>query len=324
MNPYYLDRPSLVGVSGGRTSRFMWKRILDAMRETHGFVPAYVVGSFQNTGDEDDRTLDFVRRIEEVYEQRIVWLEYNEIFDIEKYRKKDGTLSTRRRNYNMADPDDWGFKVVTFETASRNGEPFDMMIDYYAQYRKEIKGLPPVLPNVAQRMCTSYLKIKISCRYMESLGYDDYDAVLGIRADEPKRFARMQAANDGNQKRYDNVTPMYHAGVTKKQVQEWSALQSFDLQLDPESDEGNCRDCFLKRPLKLLRFMRKRIVANNGIVPADLMRMVDRERRTGQVFRRDRPDYATLAANAMDDDFVRQFMNDSDDPIIDCYCGTAA
>jgi hypothetical protein len=202
----------------------------------------------------------------------------------------------------MTDPNDWGFKVVDFGTASRNGEPFDMMIDYYAQYRKQIKGLPPVLPNVAQRMCTSYLKIKISCRYMESLGYDDYDAVLGIRADEPKRFARMQAANEGKAKRYENVTPMYHAGVTKQMVQEWAKQQPFDLGLDPESDEGNCRDCFLKRPIKLLRFMRKRIVANDGIIPADMLRMVDRERRTGQVFRRDRPNYETLVNNAMDDE----------------------
>lgn len=318
MNPYLLQNPSLVGVSGGRTSARLWYEIIKAH---DGKLPPWVIGCFQNTGDEDGRTLEFVKRLEDEWGVPILWLEYNEVFNIEKYRKKDGTLRDRRQNYNMADPTDWGFKVVTFETASRNGEPFDAMIDYYAQYRAEVKGLPPVLPNVPQRMCTSYLKIKISARYMETLGFKEYDAVLGIRADEPKRYSKMMAANNTTNNRYENVCPLYEAGVVKQDVKDFWGAQSFDLQLDPESDEGNCRYCFLKRKDKLIRIMGKHIAANNGLIPADLLRVVNREKRTGQTFRRDRPDFETLALQAMSSGEVAV---DVDEPIIDCYCGEAS
>jgi len=68
--------------------------------------------------------------------------------------------------------------LVDFDTASRNGEPFMMMLDYYAEYRKQEKSLPPVLPNFSNNMCTAYLKIKIGEKHMRSLGYDEWDCVV--------------------------------------------------------------------------------------------------------------------------------------------------
>jgi 3'-phosphoadenosine 5'-phosphosulfate sulfotransferase (PAPS reductase)/FAD synthetase len=309
--------PTLVGFSGGRTSGYMLRRMLEAY---NGKLPDDTIVCFQNTGDEDERTLAFVDRVSREWGVPIVWLEYTEEFNYTDYMRAGGAISERRKKRDLTDPKEWGFSVVNFETASRNGEPFDKMLDYYAAYRKQIKDKPPILPNVAQRVCTSYLKIKISQRYMEVLGHKEYDAFLGIRADEPRRHARMMAANDAELNRFVNVTPLYDAGVTKDEVKAYWNAQPFDLEIDPNSDEGNCRYCFLKSKAKLVKIMSKHIVANKGVVPADLLRMINREKRTGQTFRRDRPRYEDLAVEAMS--YTGETFADAvDEPIIDCFCG---
>jgi len=58
MNPYLIEGPAVISFSGGRTSGYMLKHILDAHG---GTLPDDIIVSFQNTGKEMPETLDFVR-----------------------------------------------------------------------------------------------------------------------------------------------------------------------------------------------------------------------------------------------------------------------
>ena len=57
LDPFRLDGPALVSFSGGRTSAYMLRRILDACG---GRLPAGVHAVFANTGRERAETLRFV------------------------------------------------------------------------------------------------------------------------------------------------------------------------------------------------------------------------------------------------------------------------
>ena len=72
MNPYKIEPPFVISFSGGRTSGYMLRKILDAY---DGVLPAdgYVI--FANTGKEHFKTLDFVHQIETEW-TKIIWIEY--------------------------------------------------------------------------------------------------------------------------------------------------------------------------------------------------------------------------------------------------------
>src|ERR1700732_1089275 len=57
-DPFKIDGPATIAVSGGRTSGLMLRRIMDAHG---GLLPPDVVAGFANTGKERPETLDFVR-----------------------------------------------------------------------------------------------------------------------------------------------------------------------------------------------------------------------------------------------------------------------
>jgi len=101
----------LISFSGGRTSAYMLKKILDSKEynEKYNFIVV-----FANTGKEHEGTLEFVRDCGINFGVKIHWIEA-------KHRKEDSSLITKKG---------WGasFKEVNFETASRNGEPFEEMI----------------------------------------------------------------------------------------------------------------------------------------------------------------------------------------------------
>jgi hypothetical protein len=285
----------------------MFRKILDAF---HGQLPPDIIPSFENTGDEDERTLDFLHEIETRWHP-IVWLEYDDVFDVEDYRNSKGKL-VEKRLHNTGKR----FRITDYQGASRKGEPFDKMIAYYAAYRQHIKTLPPVLPNPPQRMCTANLKIKLPKYYMLSIGYDYFDAIMGIRADEPKRYASLSQESG---QRYAYVMPMFLAGVTKEQVLEFWARQPFDLQMSPGAEEGNCRYCFLKKESKLVTIMRK--FAEDGAPDKFLARMIQREQVTGQRFRNDRSSYAEMWEKA------KATVDIKDQPgevTADCVCGVGS
>lgn len=145
-------KPLLISFSGGRTSAYMTKLIMDK-KIKNDFEPFIV---FANTGCEHEKTLEFVHNCEINFGWNVIWLEAKV-----NAEKGKGT----------------GFKVVDFTTASRNGEPYHDVIKKYG------------IPSVASPHCTRELKqapIRAWCR--DKFGKSVIDTAIGIRADEPKRI----------------------------------------------------------------------------------------------------------------------------------------
>lgn len=156
-DPYFIIGPALISFSGGRTSGYMLKHILDAHG---GTLPDDVHVTFANTGKEREETLRFVHECGMRWGVRVRWLEW-------KSRRKSVPVAER-------------FEEVGYNSAARNGEPFAALI-------ADKKSTP----NSVARWCTEELKVKTLQAFMEANGYGkDYANVVGLRADEPHRAAR--------------------------------------------------------------------------------------------------------------------------------------
>lgn len=165
MNPFLLPRPGVISFSGGRTSGLMLRKVIDAYG---GTLPHDVRAIFANTGKERLETLDFVERVSIEWDVPITWIEFDNAAP-HKYRE------------------------VNYANASRNGEPFEALIRSKQH-----------LPNVKQRYCTSWLKIKPVNRFIRhELGWGPikkkgrvvgggYDSCIGLRWDEPNRVAKLR------------------------------------------------------------------------------------------------------------------------------------
>lgn len=276
MSHYQVDGPAVISFSGGRTSGYMLKQILDAHG---GALPSDVHVCFANTGKERNETLDFVRDCGERWGVQIHWLEYRRKH-IPVYRKEERKLAAAvaraaaGRSY-LLPGDEAGFIEVTYETASRCGEPFENLIDLMA------------LPNVTTRMCSQELKVRVIKKWMMARGYGEWTNVVGIRLDEPRRVARMRAPTG---QRWENQLPLADAGATKAHVLVFWSGQDFDLQLpvddDGETYLGNCDLCFLKSTPKRLRIAKE--------TPDAVAWWIEQERRTGMRFRDHRSGYDQL------------------------------
>ena len=158
-------------------------------------------------------------------------------------------------------------------------------------------------PNPIARFCTQELKIRPMQQWMQAHGYEHWTNVVGIRADEPRRVAKMRAAMESRRERWDIHLPLAEAGVMVADVSDFWRAQPFDLQLRPH--EGNCDCCFLKSYGKLKNIVRDR--------PDLAQWWADQEQRTGFVFRQDRPSYARMLAQP-------DLFTDPNEDLIECYC----
>ena len=170
----------MISFSGGRTSSYMLKHIVDAYG---GRLPASVFVIFANTGLERPETLEFVDVCGREWGIDIVWVEY----------LWDAPHRTR---------------VVDFANASRNGEPYAALIDR--------KGF---VPNVSLRACSGTLKRdRIESYARHRLGLKRWHSVIGLRADEQRRVLRMRAMNCGSRTGAHAVLPLADAGVREADV----------------------------------------------------------------------------------------------------------
>ena len=217
-NPYLITGPALISFSGGRTSAYMLKMILDAHG---GTLPDDVHVAFANTGKEREETLRFVHDCATHWNVKVRWLEWR----TRRVKDDDG----------VAIPFAQRFEEVGFNSASRDGRPFAELI--------LAKGYTP---NAVTRFCTSELKVRVMKYFMQSLGYEHWTNVVGLRHDEARRVAKSRAPN---KERWVTALPLDDAKVTNRMVRAFWAEQPFDLQLLPF--EGNCDGCFLKARPKL-------------------------------------------------------------------------
>jgi hypothetical protein len=262
MNPYFINEPAAISFSGGRTSAFMLYKVLEAH---DGKLPDDVKVTFANTGKEMPQTLDFVQACSDNWDVDIVWLEF------------DG----------LKPPP----KVVNYDTAARNGEPFDLLTT-------EKK----YLPNMVARFCTQQLKIIPIEKYMG----EDFLTVVGIRADEPRRVAKQR-------QKPDYLVPLADDSVTVETVRDFWEDQVFglDLPMMPNgvSNASNCDLCFLKGG-----GIKKSIIREKPEL-ADWW--IEQEKKIGGYFRSDQPSYEQMKIIATD----QMSLFDFDDESIPCFCG---
>jgi len=269
-NPYFINEPAAISFSGGRTSAYMLYKILDAH---DGKLPDDMQVTFANTGKEMPETLDFVQACSDSWGVDIVWLEYQ-----------------GRKKLDMP-------KVVTHETAARNGEPFAELI--------ESKGF---LPNGVMRFCTQELKIIPIEKYMagNKAVSADFLTVVGIRADEPRRVAKQRM-------KADYLVPLADAGVTVHDIRDFWAVQNFglDLPMMPNgvSNMSNCDLCFLKGMKIKMSIVRERPDLADWWI-------IQEEKINGR-FHKDNPSYAEMKVIASDQGQLFDF----DDESIPCFCG---
>lgn len=280
MDPFKITEPTVISFSGGRTSAYMLWRVL----QSNGGMPDEAIACFANTGKEEEATLEFVRDCGLHWRVPITWMEWK---DAEEPKDR--------------------FEIVTFETASREGEPFERLI------KKR-----NYLPNPVARFCTVELKIKPFANYCRHhLGWDEWDNMVGIRADEQRRVAKIRANPSDGMKGIHRLMPLADAGVTRSEVSKFWSEQSFDLKLPNMNGvtmHGNCDLCFLKggnQVLSLIREKPERAIwwakMENSITNAKI--------QNGGRFRSDRPSYAQMMKYAKDQ---QPLFNDETIP---CYCG---
>ena len=251
-----------------------------------GKLPDDVVVLFANTGKEMPETLDFVQECSERWGMPIVWLEYRPKIEGKKQ-----------------------FAVVDYDSASRNGEPYEWLITD--------RGY---LPNPIARFCTVELKIRVMHKYLRSLGWDEWMSCIGIRADEERRLAKMRARGRSTETPDETpYAPLGEAGISVEDVGRFWSEQPFDLRLpnmNGRTMHGNCDLCFLKGGDQIMSLIREkperaiwwsaqeeRVRANGGF------------KGDGDVFRKDRPTYAEMLAYSKSQ--VELF---GDEPLQDCAC----
>jgi 3'-phosphoadenosine 5'-phosphosulfate sulfotransferase (PAPS reductase)/FAD synthetase len=293
---------SVIQFSGGRTSGYMLRRLLD---QHSGTLPVDWKICFENTGKEREETLEFVRDVEVNWGVDVTWLEFDDEFNEAEYIESDGTYRKTRRPRNTK------YKIVDFHTASRKGEPFVKALEMLANYRRTIKNAPPVLPNVVHRLCTANLKIKICTAFLRTCGWKEWDIYMGIRLDEAQRRAKMMAWLP----RYQELqTPLITAKVNKESVSKFWQKSPFDLQLDAQSDEGNCDLCFLKATGKLITIIRK--------YPGMVNWWKDMETKTGTNFGNTKLSFHQLDQMVKENNpLLDKYIKTPIDKTLDCFCG---
>jgi len=199
----------LISFSGGRTSAYMMYRLINEYSDKYEFKVVYA-----NTGKEDEKTLEFIDKCSKEWNIDIVWVEG-------VYRDDNGKPFSKKG---------WSVrhKVVNFETASRNGEPFEELISLLG------------IPSDNAPFCSFQLKKYPIESYMKSIGWKKYKIAIGIRNDEVDRIS-LGATKRGVI--YPLIQKEFFPTI-KPTILAWFKINSFDLTCSPNL--GNCDFCYKK------------------------------------------------------------------------------
>jgi hypothetical protein len=229
-----------ISFSGGETSAYMlWWLLKNKSAEYE------IIVLFANTGNENEETLEFVKRCGELFNVEIIWVEavptWTIVFNGKKVRTTCFRTFQMLRKYEIKrgrrpilPNSPTTFKQVTFETASRNGEPFEKVIQRYG------------IPNKKYLHCTRELKLRPMTKYLRSIGWKagSYHTAIGIRIDEIDRIQ-----SDWREKK------LYYPLIKDRPMSKpkinffWSQMP---FRLELKGYEGNCKDCYKKSQNKLL------------------------------------------------------------------------
>ena len=204
----------LLSVSGGGTSMLMMLYCLKNLSDKYEMICVYA-----NTGKEKEGTLKFVNDCSIRFKTPIIWVEA-------KHKDENGNPFSRKG---------WQVKhkIVTFETASRNGEPFEEMISVLG------------IPSTNAPFCSDQLKRKAIESCLKSIGWKNYYKAIGIRCDEIDRV-------NPNFKEKLILYPFVSLWPkTKPEILE--ELHDLGLAIDIHPDSGNCDNCWKKDMKRLCR-----------------------------------------------------------------------
>jgi len=281
-DPFKIDGPTCISFSGGRTSAYMLWRVL----QSNGGLPADCLVCFANTGQEEEETLQFVRDCGDRWGVHITWVEYRD--------------------------NEQGFALVTYDDASRNGEPFEAII------RKR-----NYLPNPVTRFCTVELKIRAMHKVLRTLDWhkrdDGWDQFVGIRADEQRRVSKIRARPSPETVKETMCMPLADAGVTVQDVDAFWRSQPFNLMLPTFKGRtlaGNCSLCFLKPMAQVASLIAER--PSRAVFWIRMEALALASKPSGAVFRSDRPSYSAMLKTAQTQ---TDAFGHSDEEAIPCYCG---
>lgn len=218
------EKPKLqISFSGGRTSAYMLHYLWFEWPHRDEWEKKVV---FANTGKEAQETLQFVKDCEDYWDIPIIWVE--------------GIPYTEKG---------WGViaKIVSFETASRKGEPFEAMISKLG------------IPTTHSPFCSDQLKAEPMKAYMRQIGWKNYYTAIGIRGDE---LDRVSSKYIKDRLLYPLMGSTNHPvlgriegkATAKPEILEWWDRQPFDLKV--KKGKGNCDNCWKKNLLTLALNMR--------------------------------------------------------------------
>jgi hypothetical protein len=191
-----------IAFSGGETSAYMTQRLIKDFEKEYNFVV-----TFANTGQESEKTLEFVDKFSKHFNIDVNWVE------AEPQERGVGTKH----------------KLVNYETASRDGKPFEKVIQKYG------------IPYTSFKHCSRELKTRPSHSFVkEYFKTTEYITFIGIRADEIDRMT------DNPKIKY----PLVDWGITKPYINTFWNSQPFRLNL--KGYEGNCKTCWKKSKRKLM------------------------------------------------------------------------
>lgn len=212
--------PMIVCLSGGLTSAYMSHWLKENMSHKYDFT--FV---FANTGAEHEKTLEFVNNCDLFFNLKLNWLE------AEVHHEYDvGTTH----------------KFVSFETASRKGEPFKEMVKKFG------------IPNMDFPHCNRELKIRPMESFMKSKSIK-YRSI-GIRNDEFERATKQVKKKNPSwsveqilKYKYETENIYYplilDEPISRGSVVNWWSKMPFNLEI--REHEGNCVSCWKKSDRKL-------------------------------------------------------------------------
>ena len=192
----------VVSFSGGRTSAYLvW------LMEKTKKAGEKIVYIFMDTGAEHQKTYDFVRAVAKHFAVEIICLRVYVNPELGKAN---------------------GYTVVSIDEIGPDLKPWSDMVKKYG------------VPYFGGAFCTDRMKLGPFTKYCnEHFGKGNYEAWLGIRADEPRRLLKKDGIR-------------YLAEISdfdKQDVLDWWGEQDFDLGIDEWL--GNCVFCMKKSDLKL-------------------------------------------------------------------------
>lgn len=249
--------------------------------QENGGLPPEAKVCFANTGKEEEATLQFVNDCSVNWGVPVTWIEYV------SHEEAD------RR-----------FKKVTYETASRNGEPFEEVIRHYGK-----------LPNPINKSCTAELKIRAVARYLKAIGWEEWTAMVGIRADEQRRAAKLRA----DRKAETPIAPLAMDGVDIAQIEAFWATQPFKLELTTFNGKtlaGNCDLCYLKPAGQILSLIQEKPMRAVWWAKMEMLAATITDGNANR-FRIDRPSYSEMLNYSQ----KQTDLFDPDDEGIACFCG---